>query len=441
MPLTALTAAAATAAVHIWAGSPRSKAGDVSSSPTIDASVVDWQRGHCGHAAAGTPDCAGGSEGSWVLGKGAAKSWEAAAAECKERCEGCARCSAVSLSLKYRDCSWFSECNTSALLHEVRGFRSLRLRRNQGDDRKRIFLLHIPKVAGASLQSDVTQLSRGHTRLLGGEWIRPERSETCFPAVVASFPRLDLRTVMVRSPRHHVVSMFSHCRDNPLAHRLMKRLQGEPVFTSRFGGSRAAGLGAWLSHHASVDRSVLRTERKEAELSYGCYDPFNLQTRALTCSSDRMFASHRGPVGTAQAALSNALATGVVLGVVELYRASLCAILFRVSQTLLDGCRCGAGGSAPAAPLGLTKETHGMKETAHTLPVHALAPGLLAAMDNVTALDREVFSAVALRAIDDMRDVERSASARIVCADELRVLLRNVGSYVPEVRQRVESLL
>ena len=63
-----------------------------------------------------TDKCLRGTMGSF--GGFAARrhqSWGEAALHCLQLCKGCARCKHISLSLKWRDCSWFYSCSTTAL--------------------------------------------------------------------------------------------------------------------------------------------------------------------------------------------------------------------------------------------------------------------------------------------------------------------------------------
>ncbi|MDC0525799.1 hypothetical protein OAO87_02275 [bacterium] len=77
--------------------------------------------GHCGETAAGDRgDCYSGDRGN--LGLADASNWTAAVEACLVRCARCARCRYVSLSLKWRDCSWYHEC--TARSREVFCFRS-----------------------------------------------------------------------------------------------------------------------------------------------------------------------------------------------------------------------------------------------------------------------------------------------------------------------------
>ena len=88
------------------------------------AAPSNYVLGPCGTAdSAG--DCGAGHKGSWTLTERQTRSWEAAAAACERRCLACGRCNYVSFSLRWRDCSWFHECDLGALRHDVYGFLSV----------------------------------------------------------------------------------------------------------------------------------------------------------------------------------------------------------------------------------------------------------------------------------------------------------------------------
>ena len=63
-------------------------------------------QGFCGKTDLGA-NCRVDDKGSWELSGAEASSWEAAAAACTSRCSACERCKHVSISLKFKDCSWF----------------------------------------------------------------------------------------------------------------------------------------------------------------------------------------------------------------------------------------------------------------------------------------------------------------------------------------------
>ena len=88
-----------------------------------------YMHGHCGPTVDGERgDCDIGDKGWFGLQAGpATTSWEGAAHACAAACLACDRCRFVSFSLKYRDCSWFENCDLSALLTTVPDFRSARI--------------------------------------------------------------------------------------------------------------------------------------------------------------------------------------------------------------------------------------------------------------------------------------------------------------------------
>jgi len=75
------------------------------------------ESGVCGVTTDNQSDCSDGqTKGSWSLGLPHRQSWLQAAAECLQLCSSCDRCHHISVSRNFADCSWYSACNTSALL-------------------------------------------------------------------------------------------------------------------------------------------------------------------------------------------------------------------------------------------------------------------------------------------------------------------------------------
>lgn len=65
--------------------------------------------GYCNTASTGA-DCSADSQGAFSLPDEDVISWDAAAAACLRMCHGCERCRHISVSLHWRDCSWFHSC-------------------------------------------------------------------------------------------------------------------------------------------------------------------------------------------------------------------------------------------------------------------------------------------------------------------------------------------
>jgi hypothetical protein len=90
------------------------------------------QRGFCAVTDDNQPgDCQEGgqgpAQGSLPLPANMSTSWRLAGGWCEEQCRHCSRCRYVSLSRKFRDCSWFARCDLSRLLTSVPEFRTLKL--------------------------------------------------------------------------------------------------------------------------------------------------------------------------------------------------------------------------------------------------------------------------------------------------------------------------
>lgn len=78
--------------------------------------------GYCAATSEAT-DCETAQMGSWQLELNVANtSWEVAAAACLARCSMCARCRFISLSRRWRDCSWYASCHIDQLKSDVDGF-------------------------------------------------------------------------------------------------------------------------------------------------------------------------------------------------------------------------------------------------------------------------------------------------------------------------------
>ena len=94
--------------------------------------------GYCEKTPSAEGDCAYGEAGSFGLPDKFLSSWAGAAAACQEACSRCSQCRFISYSLKWRDCTWHSECDLSNLHDDVADFRSeAGTNRTQGTKRVR----------------------------------------------------------------------------------------------------------------------------------------------------------------------------------------------------------------------------------------------------------------------------------------------------------------
>ena len=84
-------------------------------STDADAWLRNASSGFCGVTLPGEGDCAGGSEGSWVLSAKASVSALTAAQACLARCAACARCRFITTNHRTNDCSWYLNCDLGRL--------------------------------------------------------------------------------------------------------------------------------------------------------------------------------------------------------------------------------------------------------------------------------------------------------------------------------------
>jgi hypothetical protein len=85
------------------------------------------REGFCRYAKRGEGDCAAGRQGSWQLSRTEVATMEGAAHACAERCRACARCRVYSYSIRWKDCSWFHDCDLGSLSTAAGGFQTRQL--------------------------------------------------------------------------------------------------------------------------------------------------------------------------------------------------------------------------------------------------------------------------------------------------------------------------
>ena len=92
-----------------------------------DSTAAEWLRASREGSCAVTVDegdCRRGWKGAWMLAPEEVASWASASSACRARCEQCARCRYFSVSVRWRDCSWFTECDPDRLSTATAGFRT-----------------------------------------------------------------------------------------------------------------------------------------------------------------------------------------------------------------------------------------------------------------------------------------------------------------------------
>ena len=116
-----------------------------------------------------------------------------------------------------------------------------------------LVFLHIPKAAGTSALSDLRD--RGY-RTSNFSQAEPCLRDVHCPSQGA------IHFTLLRSPRDHILSQYHMCRDSEWG-----RLHARAL---------PATFEAWLDHFLAPNASRLD--------AFNCYNPWNMQARALTCS-------------------------------------------------------------------------------------------------------------------------------------------------------------
>lgn len=257
-------------------------------------------------------------------------------------------------------------------------------------------------------------------------------------------PHALFRISVFRRPRAHVVSQFVECRaearekakflihmsafDRTAAHTL-NALKAQ--FATAINGSSAAeAFDAWLSTFAA-DR---------LHHAWGCYSPWNMQARAMTCCSrptDQCANTNTHtvwdePEPSASAAVA-ALEHLDVVGLTEAYAATLCLITHRLGRLPRPSCFCDAqvaAGSAPgsrssrassAGPhvprlrsaVKFNAKTTLAEQGSARLTVDAVSH-LLPTIDALTAVDRVLYDAAVARFRRDIEAMERRFGRRML---------------------------
>ena len=308
--------------------------------------------------------------------------------------------------------------------------------------RAKVRFTHIPKAAGTAFMFELSRLgvgleqraiqpdgsgfvpyvgaartaAMGSAKGSGFERFDTYYSETCYPPWrVPSLPNV----VLLRDPRALVLSQYVMCR-----YSLFGRISGFVEGAWARGNNLTAlgveeGFEMFLEHYNLTPHADLP-----------CYNPVNMQTRALTCRSAVPAASHKWqPVhgSRQQDALRAIKAQGPnaldVVGLSEFLEESVCIVAFHATHKLPPSCACQPGkrGALSVEP----RLTHGMPP--HN--VSSLSKNVLDKIDAITCEDHAVYAAGVRRFLDDTEHMENVSGLRVLC-DHARVasLLRRLHS-------------
>ena len=242
--------------------------------------------------------------------------------------------------------------------------------------------------------------------------------------------------MFVRSPRDHVLSQFVHC-----FHSRSRKHSATVFLKDDMIQDMTSGFLRWLDHFATIkgqsgcvntlhsdcnpwNFSECDEQYKECRIhhDFNCYNPNNMQARYITCDRAQPYAGHYIGNETATPDLRQALKTLQLVkfvGITELYSASVCFFIAKMTGTIEEYCRC----------------DHSRRSFHHTdmhAPVHSVetfSSDVLQKVDALTEIDRQIYETALLRFLDEIREFEQAKNSTLLCADDME-RLRKIITYL-----------
>jgi hypothetical protein len=284
---------------------------------------------------------------------------------------------------------------------------------------QKVLVHHIPKTAGASLVLALNQTGD----MDDGLWPRYEQCLSVLRTPV------NFVATMLRSPRSHVISQYTECRDDEWGKALTK---GTAFPRS---GEVTADLAKWVKHFNS-------TSWRRKGFDFGCYSPFNMQARALVCEQSGITPLSKGgrtdtlknidtenvvhhafhhsdAVPPVHKALLNLEYQVESVGVMELFEESWCLLQYQLHQKLPSkGCRCGE-----YEDLVLPHELHGVAK-ASKVDVTDVDDQTIQHIDALTTQDAVVYDKAVSLLLQRLRSVELTTGEALLCKERVQANLR-----------------
>jgi len=242
--------------------------------------------------------------------------------------------------------------------------------------------------------------------------------------------------LLIRSPRAHLLSLFSHCHTAHTRNTWSRVGADLPQYAAEVvlrATEHACGsyCGTSFDGNWSAALAEALAARPRAE-ALSVLPLHNTQAHALSCSTaggslGQHFRVLGGAGGGADAlepplepALSRLHAFEWV-GLTDLLEPSVCLLHYQASGSLPASCDCRA-----AAPLAMPRFNHGVERRDHeALPAH-----LQAALDEHTAVDAQLFAAGLRLLLGRLRRVEEATGASLLaCVDWTK--LHRATYYIP----------
>jgi len=310
-------------------------------------------------------------------------------------------CSALAVAVQSeaaRASHWIAEDeadrSVALIQHAVRAKRSLSPHgwlQKRSIGYKAYFDLHIPKTSGTSFGVDVRQVLPEHEGYFA--------QEMCLygPMGAGKLPGDEI-IAFVRDPTSHIYSQFLECKYDT-GWWIARQVADDPIMEN---------VTTWLRHFDGG--------REHDEPDTTCYDPYNMQTRALTCEepaapSGRTSHYYQGEPNLTLALKS--LDSLFFVGVTDLYHESVCMFFAKThaDQPLPHHCNC-ADPDAWNAWTG--------SHSVHSVPAHSnsdLSEEDLRMIGELSRLDTQLYEHALARFREEAAEVERRTGTKLLCED------------------------
>ena len=217
------------------------------------------------------------------------------------------------------------------------------------------------------------------------------------------------RIALFRTPQAHVISQYTECREATWALATTRSWEQcslpsclsndtSPPTRSRFprSGTWQHDFANWLDAFA----------RNPLHHGFGCYSPWNMQSRAMTCCArSPKCANHNSHLVTAEPEPEASLAIARMqqleaVGLTEHFRLSICLIVHRMGKPLPASCLCGSNAS-------VLEERKNVRASREDGEHGTLTLAVEKQIDAFTVVDRQFYAAARSRFVRDVRQMER----------------------------------
>jgi len=262
---------------------------------------------------------------------------------------------------------------------------------------QRWVFIHIPKAAGASFLTDAQHF------LTTGDTITGSEEKGAFSrTVVKKLGVAGTRAILLRRPAQLAYSQFLYCKH--VLRGKVRDFPGHGISTPH------VGLERWSrgdNKKVTADRGAF----------WKCYDPRNVQNRFVAGEGNALTLKGVPSTTTVRDAARRLDAFGFV-GVVELYRESLCLLGWHVTQSVPSYCRCGADGPLFAS-FPPTSTTH---REAYDSDLNNVPAAARAALEKLVDKD-ELLYLHGLHVFERATQAcEAATGAKLVCPGKLEAL-------------------